>query len=82
MISQTWRKIRKIFTYCALKALAFYRNYISILMLPRCRYYPSCSVYAQEAISKKGLWQGLNLSLRRLLRCHPFSRHNFFDPVK
>ncbi|MCQ9207874.1 MAG: membrane protein insertion efficiency factor YidD [Omnitrophica bacterium] len=51
-------------------------------MLPRCRFYPSCSAYTSEAIKKKGLGRGLVLSLRRLLRCHPFNRNNFYDPVR
>lgn len=64
----------------ALLALAFYRNHISSLMLPRCRFYPSCSEYARQAIQRKGLLWGLWLTLGRLGRCHPFSRAPFFDP--
>ncbi|MBL7085149.1 MAG: membrane protein insertion efficiency factor YidD [Candidatus Omnitrophica bacterium] len=60
----------------------FYRNYISCLMLPRCRFYPTCSAYARQAIIKKGLMRGLGISLRRLLHCHPFSRARFYDPVE
>lgn len=63
-------------------AIDFYRKYISCLMLPRCRFHPSCSAYAGEAIKKKGLGQGLALSLKRLLRCHPFSRADFYDPLE
>ena len=63
-------------------AIDFYRNFLSRLMLPRCRFIPSCSAYAREAIEKKGLWRGLGMALRRLFRCHPFSRACVYDPVK
>jgi putative membrane protein insertion efficiency factor len=45
-----------------------------------CRYHPSCSRYAAEAITRHGAWRGGELALRRLLRCGPFSTHGF-DPV-
>lgn len=60
----------------------FYRNYISGLMLPKCRFYPTCSAYARQALQKKGLVRGLLMASRRLLRCHPFNRSSFYDPVK
>jgi len=40
-----------------------------------CRYYPSCSAYAAEALEVHGAWRGSRLAARRLLRCHPFGRH-------
>jgi putative membrane protein insertion efficiency factor len=45
-----------------------------------CRYQPSCSLYAQEALRRHGARRGATLALRRLLRCHPF-RPGGFDPV-
>ena len=69
------------FTNSAIVVIGLYRKYISCLMLPRCRFYPSCSAYAQQAIRKMGLMRGLAMALRRLLRCHPFSRSPFHDPV-
>ena len=66
----------------ALSSVKFYRNYISSMMLPRCRFHPCCSAYAQKAIEKKGFWRGLQMAGWRLLRCHPFSRASFYDPIE
>lgn len=52
----------------------------SVLMPPSCRYHPSCSHYAIEAVQTHGAWRGLGLALRRLGRCHPWGGHGF-DPV-
>jgi len=65
----------------AVLTVNFYRNFLSLNKLPCCRFYPSCSAYAAEAIEKKGLFKGLILSSFRILRCHPFSRGGY-DPVK
>lgn len=66
---------------CMLAAIRFYRVAISPYTRPRCRYYPTCSVYAMQAIEKYGAAKGGWLALKRILRCHPFSRHNPYDPV-
>jgi len=58
-----------------------YRNYLSGYKLRCCRFYPSCSEYAVEAIGKKGAAKGLLLSLLRIIRCNPFSKGGY-DPVK
>lgn len=52
-------------------SIGLYRRIISPLFPPRCRFHPSCSVYAEEAISRHGVWRGLLLAARRLGRCHP-----------
>jgi putative membrane protein insertion efficiency factor len=65
---------------CALAVLAFYRGVISPALPPSCRYTPSCSAYAVEAIERFGLMQGGWLAVRRLLRCHPWHRGGH-DPV-
>jgi putative membrane protein insertion efficiency factor len=60
--------------------LRFYRLALSPLLGPACRFEPTCSVYAAEAIDKYGALQGSYLALKRLLRCHPFARAGL-DPV-
>ena len=57
-----------------------YRRYVSPVLPARCRFYPSCSAYAQEAVAKHGALYGAGLAIRRLLRCHPFHPGGF-DPV-
>jgi uncharacterized protein len=70
----------------ALRSLAVlpirvYQRLISPALAPRCRYYPSCSEYAAQAIRRFGILRGLVLAGWRLLRCNPFS-HGGFDPVE
>ena len=64
-----------------LKLIRFYQRYISPAFPARCRFSPTCSRYAYEAIAKYGALKGGWLALRRLLRCHPFYKGNYFDPV-
>ena len=65
----------------ALFALRFYRAYLSMLFAGSCRFEPTCSRYAYEAIERFGLARGVWLGLKRLLRCHPLSRRFGYDPV-
>ena len=65
----------------ALALIRFYQRYISPCTPPCCRFTPTCSQYALEAITKYGFLKGGYLALRRLLRCHPFSKADPFDPV-
>jgi len=64
----------------ALGALGAYKRFVSPLLPPACRFAPTCSEYAAEAVEKHGVARGLGLALWRLLRCHPFSRGGY-DPV-
>lgn len=57
-----------------------YKKYVSPLLPPACRFEPTCSEYAMEAIELHGPARGTWMAIRRLLRCHPFSRGGF-DPV-
>ncbi|MGZ4960082.1 MAG: membrane protein insertion efficiency factor YidD [Methylomonas sp.] len=57
-----------------------YKYFISPLLGPRCRFYPSCSSYGLEAIQLHGAAKGSYLTLRRLLKCHPFHEGGI-DPV-
>jgi len=64
-------------------AIAFIRAYqrvLSPLLGRRCRFHPTCSAYAVEAIRTKGFWRGLLRALWRILRCNPFNRGGY-DPV-
>ena len=63
-----------------LAVLAGYRRWISPLLGPRCRFAPSCSAYAAEAVAEHGAARGSWLAARRLVRCHPFHPGGF-DPV-
>ena len=58
----------------------FYRERISPISSPRCRFAPTCSAYALEALEKYGAWRGGFLSLKRILRCNPFFKGGY-DPV-
>ena len=59
-----------------------YRKYISPLTPPTCRYVPTCSQYALEALEKYGALKGGWLAVKRICRCHPFHKgHDFYDPV-
>ncbi len=64
----------------ALILIRAYQLLVSPVLPPACRFHPSCSTYAYEAVEKWGLWRGVGLTLRRLLRCHPLGGQGF-DPV-
>ena len=78
------RKLTSLLSKCLsrgmLALIAFYRSCISPLTPPTCRYTPTCSQYAVEAIQKYGPLKGGWLALKRILRCHPFGGSGY-DPV-
>ena len=69
--------MKKLFLFL----IRFYQKHISPAFPPKCRYTPTCSAYAYEAITKYGALKGGWLAIRRLCRCHPFAKHDYFDPV-
>lgn len=64
----------------AIAPLIAYQRFVSPLLGPRCKYEPSCSRYAAQAVAEFGILRGAVLAAWRLLRCNPFS-HGGFDPV-
>ena len=66
--------------YVLLKFVRFYQVAISPMLPPRCRYTPTCSQYAVEALQKHGAYKGSMLTMRRVCRCHPFGGSGY-DPV-
>ncbi|MBM3470469.1 MAG: membrane protein insertion efficiency factor YidD [Armatimonadetes bacterium] len=67
-------------TRILLAVIAAYRRFLSPLLPRACRFYPSCSEYAAEAIERHGALRGLPLVVRRIARCHPFHPGGH-DPV-
>ena len=66
--------------YILIFFITFYQKLFSPWLPPTCRFTPTCSQYAKEALKKYGLFQGFFLALKRLLKCHPF-RVGGYDPV-
>ncbi|MCX7816876.1 MAG: membrane protein insertion efficiency factor YidD [Syntrophales bacterium] len=64
-----------------ISGIRLYQNFISPLIPPSCRFIPSCSDYALEAIHRYGTWKGGLLAIKRILKCHPYHPGGF-DPVR
>lgn len=64
-----------------LRMIRLYQRHISPGLPPRCRFIPTCSQYAAEAITRYGAAKGGWLAVKRFLRCHPFYKGDFYDPV-
>lgn len=71
-----WRMLKRI----VISLLKIYQYTISPVLPPSCRFYPSCSDYAIEAVSEFGFGKGLWLTFKRILKCHPFHRGGY-DPL-
>lgn len=65
----------------ALFAIRCYKSYFSVLFAGACRFEPTCSEYAYEAIARFGVSRGIWFGIKRLSRCHPFARKFGYDPV-
>ena len=72
--------MKRVFTYPLVLLIKFYQKAISPHLGSNCRYTPTCSAYALEALRKHGLFKGSWLSLRRILRCNPWGGSGY-DPV-
>lgn len=79
-MKKLYRALKWLLSKLMLGLIAFYRSCISPLLPPACRYTPTCSQYAQEAIRKYGPFRGGWLALKRILRCHPWGGSGY-DPV-
>lgn len=75
-----WRLLSKGLSFLLLIPVYFYRICISPFLPPSCRFTPTCSAYAVEALKKHGPFKGLYLTVRRILRCHPWGGSGY-DPV-
>lgn len=79
-LDKAGRIIRTVSVFPFIFLIRFYQVCISPLKTPSCRFTPTCSQYALEAFRKYGPFKGLYLSVRRLLRCHPWGGSGY-DPV-
>lgn len=61
--------------------IKFYQKFLSPLKGPTCRFQPTCSQYSIDALKKYGILKGMYLSIRRILKCHPFHEGGY-DPLK
>jgi putative membrane protein insertion efficiency factor len=81
---QAWPRLGRLASLAAVRLLSalvlVYRLFLSPLLGPRCRFAPSCSEYALEALQLHGPLKGVWLTARRLARCHPWGGHGY-DPV-
>ena len=73
-------RIKKISIFPLVLLVRFYQVCISPLKPPCCRFTPTCSAYALQALRKHGPFKGTYLTVRRILRCHPWGGHGY-DPV-
>lgn len=80
MVLRKARLFKKAAIYIALGCVRAYQSIISPILGPACRFYPTCSEYTYDAISRYGLLRGCQLAVGRILRCHPYNSGGN-DPV-
>lgn len=80
MFPQLISKLQRSLQWVAVKVIHGYRYVLSPWIGNQCRFYPSCSHYAEDAIIQYGFFSGFYLTLRRLLKCHPWHQGGL-DPV-
>lgn len=73
-------KFLRILSWLLILPIRFYRKFISPFTAPSCRFTPTCSEYAIQAITKHGPFKGTWLAVKRILRCHPWGGSGY-DPV-
>ena len=62
--------------------IKIYQICLSPFLGKNCRFNPTCSVYTVEAMTKHGALKGSYLSIKRLIKCHPFSKSDYYDPIQ
>lgn len=77
----TLKRLDRAAAKAAIQVIVAYQKVLGPLKKPCCRYYPSCSRYAMDALEKYGIVRGGMMALWRVLRCNPFSRGGY-DPVR
>lgn len=80
MLGRIWRLLLKGLAWTLLLPVMFYQRCISPFTPPSCRFTPTCSEYARQALLKHGPFKGTWLAVRRILRCHPWGGSGY-DPV-
>ncbi|MBC6696259.1 membrane protein insertion efficiency factor YidD [Terrisporobacter mayombei] len=80
-ITYILKEINTLLAKLCIYLIRFYQKYISPLIGPTCRFYPTCSHYSIEAFRKYGVFKGMYLTIKRVLKCHPFHPGGY-DPLK
>ena len=73
--------MNKIIASFFILLIKIYQICLSPFLGKNCRFNPTCSAYTVEAITKYGAMKGSYLSIRRLIKCHPFSKSDYYDPI-
>lgn len=81
VLSLLGKYVKLAISQALIAGIRFYQLFISPLFPATCRFYPTCSTYAIEAIRKKGIMKGSWMAVKRICRCHPWNPGGY-DPVK